>query len=75
MCGDAAGLARSRSRTYEKDRRKQKISLFDEEGDALRAVLWAAGPAPRARVRFRKWLDKQEMLQESFARKKKELAT
>ena len=64
MFNDTAGLARSRSRTYEKDRRKQKISLFDEEGDALRAVLWAAGPAPRARVRLRKKLDEKEMRKE-----------
>ena len=68
MCKGTADLARSRLRTYagtgeEKDGRKKKISFFDEEGDALRAVLWAAGPAPRARMRFRKWLDEKEMLQ------------
>ena len=33
---------------------KKKIRFFDKEGDALRVVLWAAGPAPRARVRLRK---------------------
>ena len=44
MCSDAAGLARSRTRTYEKDG-KRKRAFFDEGSDALRAVLWAVGPA------------------------------
>ena len=29
---------------------KEKRAFFDEGRDALRAVLWAVGPAPRARV-------------------------
>ena len=54
MCSDAAGLARSRTRTYEKRRKEKKRAFFDEGRDALRAVLWAVGPAPRARVSKRK---------------------
>ena len=59
MCNDAAGLARSRSRTHEKDEKK-KMCFFDEGSDALRAVLWAVGPAPRARV-FKKKFEEKEM--------------
>ena len=33
---------------------KEKRAFFDEGRDALRAVLWAVGPAPRARVSKRK---------------------
>ena len=59
MCSDAAGLARSRTRTYEKDG-KRKRAFFDEGSDALRAVLWAVGPAPRARVFKRKIRGKEK---------------
>ena len=61
MCSDAAGLARSRTRTYEKDG-KRKRAFFDEGSDALRAALWAVGPAPRARV-FKKKLRKRKCME------------
>ena len=74
MCSDAAGLARSRTRTYEKDG-KRKRAFFDEGSDALRAVLWAVGPAPRARAfkrknsRKRKFMESYQGRQPSYMRR------
>ena len=39
---------------------KEKRAFFDEGRDALRAVLWAVGPAPRARVFKRKIRGKEK---------------
>ena len=43
-----------------KRRKKKNVPFFDEGRDALRAVLWAVGPAPRARV-FKKKFEEKEM--------------
>ena len=75
MCSDAAGLARLRTRTYEKRRKKKNVPFFDEGRDALRAVLWAVGPAPRARAfkrknsRKRKFMESYQGRQPSYMRR------
>ena len=60
LCATTQLALRGQDRALTKKTRKKKTCFFDEESDALRAVLWAAGPAPRARV-FRKKLEEKEM--------------
>ena len=58
-----------------KRRKKKNVPFFDEGRDALRAVLWAVGPAPRARAfkrknsRKRKFMESYQGRQPSYMRR------
>ena len=50
LCAATQLALRDQERALTKKTEKEKRASFDEGRDALRAVLWAVGPAPRARV-------------------------
>ena len=54
LCAATQPALRGQERALTKKTEKEKRAFFDEGRDALRAVLWAVGPAPRARVSKRK---------------------
>ena len=57
----AVKIAHLRKRILKDGKNEKKTCFFEGEGDASRAVLWAADPAPQARVRFRRRFNEKEI--------------